>query len=175
MNMETQGGTPSPQPPRKGNQPVVVYIAVLFLAAFFLMALSFATHQRTAHEDLGDLQDAATAMQEVQATQDRILQLQKELNEALKTVEDLEDTVQEQQDTLEVLQSQIEGMNLLYTLQQQYAARNFAACQDIIAQFEDRGFADCLPQPASEEVTDPIVRYQQLKGAVEAHFAAVAE
>ena len=50
----------------KGKKPVVVYIMILFIVAFLLMALSFMMHQRSNSEVLGELQDSVSAMQEIQ-------------------------------------------------------------------------------------------------------------
>ena len=46
------------------SKPVVVYIMILFIAAFLLMALSFLMHQRSNTEALGQLQNSVSAMQE---------------------------------------------------------------------------------------------------------------
>ena len=76
MKFEKRSGdeaeTPSSAPeetPSTGKKPVVIYIMILFIVAFLLMALSFLMHQRSNSEVLGELQDSVTAMQEVQATQ----------------------------------------------------------------------------------------------------------
>ena len=83
MKFEKRSGdeaeTPSSAPeetPSTGKKPVVIYIMILFIVAFLLMALSFLMHQRSNSEVLGELQDSVTAMQEVQATQDALLDLQ---------------------------------------------------------------------------------------------------
>ena len=51
------------------SKPVVVYIMILFIAAFLLMALSFLMHQRSNTEALGQLQNSVYAMQDPQTTQ----------------------------------------------------------------------------------------------------------
>ena len=71
--------TPIQETP-SGKKPVVVYIMILFIAAFLLMALSFFMHQRSNTEALGELQDSVSAMQEIQNTQDKVIQLQEELS-----------------------------------------------------------------------------------------------
>ena len=73
------------------SKPVVVYIMILFIAAFLLMALSFLMHQRSNTEALGQLQNSVSAMQEVQANQEKIIELQEELNDAQKALEAQED------------------------------------------------------------------------------------
>ena len=53
MKFEKRSGdaeTPAPAPedtPSTGKKPVVIYIMILFIVAFLLMALSFLMHQRS--------------------------------------------------------------------------------------------------------------------------------
>ena len=80
--------TPVQETP-SGKKPVVVYIMILFIAAFLLMALSFFMHQRSNTEALGELQDSVSAMQEIQNTQDKVIQLQEELSAQKEEAEGL--------------------------------------------------------------------------------------
>ena len=75
----SQEETPSP-----GKKPVVIYIMILFIVAFLLMALSFFMHQRSNSEVLGELQDSVSAMQEIQSTQEALVDLQSQLDDAEK-------------------------------------------------------------------------------------------
>lgn len=71
------GETPTEQEPQEtGKKPVIVYILILFLAAFLLMFLSLLAHQRSNSEALGKLQNSVSAIQEIQATQEQIIELQ---------------------------------------------------------------------------------------------------
>lgn len=97
MTEQTQG-QPSPTPPTDdgakpggGNKPVVVYIMVLFIVAFLLMALSFLMHQRSNSEVMGELRSSVSAMQELQASQERIDQLEQELEEAQAAADAFQD------------------------------------------------------------------------------------
>lgn len=155
----------------KGKKPVVVYIMVLFIAAFLLMAWSFVSHQRSNTEALGRLQSSVGAMQEVQELQDQVISLQKELAEAQEAIEALRDENAAQQAAVEELEGQREAMERLYTLQQQYSAGDYAACRQIIDAFESEGYADRLPRLSDGSVTRPSDRYRQLKEAVEAQSA----
>ena len=68
MKNAADGGdvTPSsPESPETGKKPVIVYILILFLAAFLLMFLSLLAHQRSNTEALGQLQNSMSAMQEI--------------------------------------------------------------------------------------------------------------
>ena len=95
-------GSPAPQEDKQGgNKPVVVYIMILFIAAFLLMALSFFMHQRSNTEALGELQNSVSTMQEVQANQEKIIDLQDKLavaEEELDRVNDKLEAYQEEQE-----------------------------------------------------------------------------
>lgn len=167
MEKRSEGGPmePSEEAP-KGKKPVVIYIMVLFIAAFLLMAWSFASHQRSNTEALGRLQDSVGSMQEVQDLQNQVIALQKELAEAKKNAGNWEKAASESDALTQALKKQLEGMAALYALQQKYSARDFENCRRIIQEFEDSGYADCLPEFSG--VTSPAERYRQLKEAVEA-------
>lgn len=152
----------------RGKKPVVIYILILFIAAFLLMAWSFASHQRSNTETLGRLQSSAGAMQEVQDLQDQVIALQKELAEARKVMEVLEEGSLARQSAVESLEEQAMAMQCLYILQQQYSAGDYPACRQTITLFEAQGGADLLPRLDDGSVTPPADRYRQLKEAVEA-------
>ena len=75
------GETSTEQEPQEtGKKPVIVYILILFLAAFLLMFLSLLAHQRSNSEALGKLQNSVSAIQEIQATQEQIIELQEKVD-----------------------------------------------------------------------------------------------
>lgn len=155
------------------SKPVVVYIMILFIAAFLLMALSFLMHQRSNTEALGELQNSVSAMQEVQASQERVIELQEDLADVksqldqaaakAEAAEERSAAIQVERDKFE---RQSEALLALYQLQQHYSARELDACQELINQFET-GLADSLPKEDGSGATPPAERYQELKEAVE--------
>ena len=78
MSLETHTREMAPEALPHRGRPVLVYILLLFIAAFFLMALSFAAHKRSNEQAIGDLEtsiyDSIKDMQvderQVQALQD---------------------------------------------------------------------------------------------------------
>ena len=68
--MTQEKHTPEEQPHRSGK-PVLIYIMILFIAAFLLMALSMLMHQRTTSEGIGELQHSFSAMADMQAHQEK--------------------------------------------------------------------------------------------------------
>lgn len=168
MKLEKRGGdgeAPVPQEPTSGKKPVVVYIMILFIVAFLLMALSFLMHQRSNSEVLGELQHSVSAMQEVQAVQDKVIELQEELADAQEEIDSLNDQLAEQEAEAAQVDKKIEALLGLYTLQQQYSAGNYDECLTTMQRMEDEGLVELLPE-SDDQVTSPAQRYQQLKEAV---------
>ena len=181
MNLEkrTNGEEPAASAPKeesRSKKPVVMYIMILLIAAFLLMALSFLMHQRSNTEVLGKLQNSVTAMQEVQTLQDRIIELQEELSDMEDTLtakeEDLEKAqadAQKRQATyvsdLSAAEKETEAMLELYTLQQQFSAGDYDACMETMQFMETQGLTTLLPTE-DDAVTPPAQRYEQLKEAV---------
>jgi uroporphyrin-3 C-methyltransferase len=169
------------------DKPVVIYIMILFIAAFLLMALSFLMHQRSNSEALGQLQNSVTAMQEVQATQEENIALQQQLSDLQ---EELDKTVAAYDGQLAALVGDVENKQLaldamtnLYLLQQAYSAGEYESCMEIIGFMEENQQVDALliegaaEGNASDGVclpsfwNTPSARFQQLKEATEARLA----
>ena len=68
-------------------------------------------------------------MQEVQATQDALLDLQNQLDEAQTTIDALESSAEETDAALAEAQRENQALLALYTIQQQYSAGDLAGCQ----------------------------------------------
>lgn len=173
MNLEKRSsGAPEEQPPQEtpsGKKPVVVYIMILFVVAFLLMALSFVMHQQSNSKVLGELQDSVSAMQEIQDTQDRLLEMEQELSDAEDALDQAQTELdQAKEETLNAQQTQ-EALLALYQLQQQYSAGDMDGCLETLQRMDDEGLVELLPDDRPEGVTSPADRYQQLKEAVLNH------
>ena len=160
----------------RNDKPVVTYIAILFIAAFLLMALSFLMHQRSNTEALGELQSSMTAMQEVQATQEANIALQQQLSdlqeELDKTVAAYDGQLTALVGDLEQKQLEVDAMTNLYLLQQAYSAEDYESCEKILQTMEAGGQVSALEaESAAEGVASPYDRFYQLKDAVEAQQA----
>lgn len=171
-------GSPAPQEENNsqgGNKPVVVYIMILFIAAFLLMALSFFMHQRSNTEALGELQHSVSTMQEVQANQEKIIDLQDKLavaeEELNRVSEKLEKSEQERDAQEKALRQEQDALLALYALQQNYLNQNLDACIKTIEDAENAGLPAKLSAISDAGVTAPAIRWQQLKEAVEAKLA----
>ena len=101
------GETPTEQEPQDtGKKPVIVYILILFLAAFLLMFLSLLAHQRSNSEALGKLQNSVSAIQEIQATQEQIIELQEKVDAVEKERDEAEDKLKTSEDSAAALEKE---------------------------------------------------------------------
>ena len=139
------------------------------IVAFLLMALSFVMHQRSNSEVLGELQDSVSAMQEIQDTQDQILDLQQQLSDAEKNQEELESQLADTQKSADDAQLKADALLALYTLQQQYSAGDYDACRRTLQNMTEQGLQDYLPTDSVNDVTSPAQRFEQLNEAVLNH------
>lgn len=172
MNLEKRSAgakdaTPAQTPAgEKKNKPVIVYIMVLFIVAFLLMALSFLMHLRSNQEVIGTLQSSVYTLQELQDSQDANIDLQSKLSAANKQIDDLQSQLSDQDSTDVTSNAKVDALLSLYTLQQQYSAEDYDACKQTIQSMETAGESDLLPIESSGDVVSPAQRYQQLKEAV---------
>lgn len=127
-----------------GKKPVVVYIMILFIAAFLLMALSFFMHQRSNTEALGELQHSVNAIQEVQVSQEKIIELQENVDELEEQLADLQAALNEAQENLENANSRLAALTNLYLLDGAYRSEDYDSCQQIIDLMESEGQGDLL-------------------------------
>lgn len=180
LNQETVAeSSAEPAAPKKGpHQHVIVYIMILFIAAFLLMALSSLMQQRSNDEAFGKLEHSLSNMQAIQAHQEQIIDLQKQLKSAeeeqdalLEEIAALEQRVED--DKFAVAQEQIRAHAMLglYNLQQNYLNLEYDACLEIVDYMESNGLVGMLPDKAIDDATSPAVRYGQLKEAVLAKTA----
>ena len=161
------GQESQPTPPSGGKKPVVIYIMILFIVAFVMMAVSFIMHQRSNSEVIGKLQDSVSTLQEIQAVQDENIQLREQLEQQTEETADLQRQLEEAAASAESAQKLSEALTGLYTLQQQYATQDYEGCKKTIAAMEESGLDKLLPAETDSGVTSPAQRYLQLREAVE--------
>ncbi len=181
MKLEKRSeGAPAPEetPPQSpGGKPVIVYILLLFIAAFLLMGMSLLIHQRNNTEALGRLQSDLSNMQQVQEIQDKLITLQeqqRQLEAQLSQAQDqLVDTTQALESASAEAQAanrQAQAMQQLYTIQMEYLNGWYTSCRDSIQDFEASGLTSDLPDQRGTMIS-PAAYYRQLKDAVEARLA----
>ena len=152
--------------PETGKKPVIIYILILFLAAFLLMFLSMLSHQRSNTEALGQLQNSVSAIQEIQATQEQIIELQKRLDETEAERDEAKEELKVISDSISDLEKTSQALMALYNLQQEYLTGNLDGCLLTLQEISDQHLDELLPSANTEGVTPPAQRYQELKEAI---------
>ena len=160
---QTQPAAPAA---KGGKKPVIIYIMIMFIVAFLLMTMSFFMHQRSNTEALGELQDSVNAMQAVQETQEKVIALQEQLSQSQDYIDKLTEENQGLKKTDAKSTAIMDAMMNLYLLQQSYSAQDFETCKTLIAQMEEAGQVELLPQEKQDGITPPQERFFQLKDAV---------
>ncbi len=170
MELRRYGGgmeRPSGQERPEGRKPVIIYILVLFAAAFLLMAMSFVAHQRSSEEAMGDLQSSVGAVQEVQELQEQAIALQKELaeaREAAETFQDANETSRERASHAEyTLERTREAMEWFWQLDEAYLKEDLETCASILDTMGENA-----ESPMSEYLS-PLAaeRYREICAAVD--------
>ena len=157
---------PADSPKPRDKKPVVIYIMILFIAAFLLMTLSFFMHQRSNTEVPGELQDFVNAMQAVQQTQEKVIELQEELSDTQDQLDALQAEKDASDEALLDANRELDAMIGLYSLQQSYLTEDYDTCRNILQSMEDQGLPELLPDEEPSGTNAPSLRYQQLKEAI---------
>lgn len=134
------GENPSPESPEDnapaGKKPVVIYILVLFLAAFLLMGMSLLMHQRSNTEAIGQLNDSIAAIKDAQTATDRVIQLQEELDETRELLAEFEDAAETARNQASLadynLERTQEAMDWFWQLDHYYLLQDMEMCATIL-------------------------------------------
>lgn len=157
--------------PKKGSsKPVILYVTILFAAAFLLLLVSFLMQQRDHAAVLQENNLSITQLQ--QNNQDLQLQvddLQKQLDDANTQVKDLQNgtSTQSGQEDVTTLEKQLNAMDYLRELQRRYTAKDYAAVRTLLTEFNKKGLAAYLPKTTEiQNVMTPAEKYQEIVSAV---------
>lgn len=163
------------------KKPVIIYILILFVVAFMMMAFSLLVHQRSNAEALGQLSDSVNAMQGIQATQEKIIELQESLTQtqealiqATREAETLSQRAAASQSDAERARREWEALMALYSLQQLCAAEEYESCGTLLSEMEEKGYPSLLATEAEPGTAPPAETYRSLKAAVEAELSAAS-
>lgn len=151
--------TEQPQAPQSNRKkPVVVYIMVLFIAAFLLMTLSFFTTQRSNEKMIGKLREDVTLMHRVQTLEDQNRWLSDNAKQNQATLERAQTEVLAAQTTASALET-------LYQLEHTYAAGDMETCRQLTETLTAQ--ADFLPDDAFGDIPSPAAQFQELQTVLE--------
>ena len=171
-NIPLQHDAEHERPPRNKQQSVLIYLVILFAAAFLLMALSYFMQRRTSDATIEGLRgQSVSAMQSVEDIQEE--------NETLKQqVADLEEQLeleglQTLTENLTVMQEQLtKAMDLFWQIDEAYVRGRWTLCRELIERMEDVSAGSALKESLPRESTtdnerfSPADRYQEIYDAV---------
>lgn len=167
--------------PRRKNQQrsrrnsVFQYIAVMFMAAFVLLLVTFLMERRQSQQQIDDLKQSVSAYQTLQDLMDDNSKLREEadqLNRQLQTLEGQLSAAQSQQTELEAKLQERErteqAMHWFWQINEASVRGRTTLCRQLIASLEEARLQDYLPK---ENITDtdrfsPYDRYLEIRGLV---------
>ena len=176
-NIPLQHDAEHERPPRNKQQSVLIYLVILFAAAFLLMALSYFMQRRTSDATIEGLRgQSVCAMQSVEDIQEenetlkqQVADLEEQLEEAQRELDGMQDTL----DTLTVREEKlIQAMDLFWQIDEAYVRGRYSLCRTLIAQMEDTTQGSALKEYLPTETTtdterfSPADRYQEIYDAV---------
>lgn len=157
----TVSETPEIHSDPRRQKPVIIYILVLFVVAFMLMALSLLMNQRSHEEALGELTDSITAMREAQSDQNRMNQLQEDLDKAKEMLTEFENAAETARtqafQTDYALERTQEAMDWFWQLDEAYVLNDTQRCAEILAEMNQNSespMQDYLSGKAADRYTE---------------------
>ena len=177
---------PGGSPPKK-RSPILIYILIMFIAAFVLMSLSLISNQGEQQQELtGILTDHAAMAEKLQAALEENMQLKKQVSSLTEEVKELEEDLDAAHLSMTLtatendeLQKHLDAMNNLYLLEGAYRVKDYISCISLIQTLERTGLIEYLQSPgaatgdASSDIyfphvwTAPHIRFEYIKKTVE--------
>ena len=138
------------KPPSK--TPVLVYILILFIAAFLLLVVSYFMQQRNNAEMISGLKESASALQSIenlQAEKDDLANQVAALEEQNELLTDMNreqnETITSLTDHLSQTEKEAMAVDWLRQIQTLYAMKYYKAARALITEFQESGLDSYLP------------------------------
>lgn len=165
---QNSGADPQEDSAGGGKKPVIIYIFILFIVAFSLMALSLLMHQRNNAEAIGQLKESIAAMKDAQLAEMRAEELESQLEDAkaayAQAILQAEAANDAQNNTAHILERTQEAMEWFWQLDEAYLRGDTDMCRDILAVMNQNDAApmhDYFPENGKTEE-----RYQEIVKAL---------
>ena len=156
----------------KKQQSVLIYLVILFAAAFLLMALSYLMQRRSSDATIEDLRESVTAMQSVGDIQtqnenlrQQVADLEAQLEEAQRELDGMRDIL----NTMTVREEKLtQAMDLFWQIDEAYVRGRWTLCRELIGRMEDVSAGSALKEYLPRESTtdnerfSPADRYQEI-------------
>jgi len=177
-------------PSLKNKRFLVIYMTALFSAALILIVLSYFIQERnnrkliSEYEASAQLSDAtlaqlrqeiadlevslSTAEAQLEKASDRAKEAESALTDSNDSLSDAQAELAQAQEDLAAAQRSQKALSLLVQLQVAHAAHDNAAARDIIAEFEETGLTDSLPDTYDSSIAEksPLAIFNEIKESV---------
>ena len=171
-NIPLQHDAEHERPPRNKQQSVLIYLVILFAAAFLLMAMSYLMQRRSSDATIEDLRESVTAMQSVgdiqtqnETLRQQVADLEAQLEEAQRELDGMRDTL----NTMTVREERLtQAMDLFWQIDEAYVRGRWTLCRELIGRMEDVSAGSTLKEYLPRESTtdndrfSPADRYQEI-------------
>ena len=155
---------------RHKRPSVMLYLVILFAAAFLLMAWSYVIQQRANHETMSDLEESSSALENViQENEDlkaQAAELEGQLADAQDQLDVLPDIISHQE---YVLEQTCQALDYFWQVNEAYVRGRYSLCRDLMAVMEDTSngqtpLKDYLPTQSTtnNDRFSPADRYQEI-------------
>ena len=153
----------------KKQQSVLIYLVILFAAAFLLMALSYFMQRRSSDATIEDLRESVTSMQSVGDIQTQNENLRQQVAALEAQLEETERELQGLTEDLASRQNRLtRAMDLFWQIDEAYVRGRWTLCRQLIARMEDTANGAALKEDLPRESTtdndrfSPADRYQEI-------------
>lgn len=160
--------------PQKRN-PVLLYLTILFAAAFLLLLMSLLMQRRANQEAMANLQQTSNSaaqslentIRQNEALTKQVEDLEQAVSQNQQTIREQEDRLDEQEDQLYALTQASQAMDWFWQINEAYVRGRYGLARSLI---QDMGEQLPLALPR-ESVTDndrfsPYDRYQEIYNAL---------
>lgn len=160
---------------RRRRNSVFEYIAILFMAAFALLLITYLMERRQSQQQIDDLKQSVSAYQTLQGLMDENDRLKEDagkLNDQIQALESRLAAAQTQQTELDAQiqerEKAIQAMHWFWQLNDAFVRGRTALCRQLIESLEEAKLQEYLPR---ENITgtdrfSPYDRYQEIRNLV---------
>ena len=146
---------------------VLLYLAILFAAAFLLMALSYFMQRRASDETIQGLKESVSAMQSVETLQRDNAALEEEVATLTAQVSDLQTqaALNTEGTALQAqAQQQLQAMDWFWRIQREVSRNNYSTARTLVESFQSTGLDNALPtdHPADPDGPSAAEQYQEI-------------
>lgn len=160
---------------RRRRNSVFQYIAILFMAAFALLLITFLMERRQSQQQIDDLKQSVSAYQTLQGLMDENSQLKEDAGKLSDQIRDLESKLSAAQSQQAELDTQlqerekvIQAMHWFWQINEASVRGRTTLCRQLIESMEEAKLQEYLPK---ENITgtdrfSPAERYQEIRNLV---------